>query len=137
VRVTGEIRTVLGPVAPERIGTTLTHEHVVLEMWAADGQTHVGQLRDHAVLRAELEAFAAVGGSCLVDQTPGGAGRDPLELVALSEETGVAIVTGCGFYTEPFYPPAANLARRSVDDIAEELVAEIEGGLDGTASGPA
>lgn len=132
----GEIRTVRGPVAPGTIGMTLTHEHVVLEMWAADGQTHVGQLRDHTVLRAELQAFADAGGTCLVDQTPGGAGRDPLELRRLSEETGVAIVTGCGFYTEPFYPPAANLARRTVDDIADELVAEIEDGLDGTGVRP-
>lgn len=132
----GRVQTVLGPVDPAGLGMTLTHEHVVLEMWADDGHTHVGQLRDHAVLRAELEAFAAAGGTCLVDQTPGGAGRDPLQLRRLSEETGVAIVTGCGWYTEPFYPPAANLARRSVADVAAELVAEIEDGLDGTGVRP-
>lgn len=134
--MSGHVQTVLGPVDPAALGITLTHEHVVLEMWGNDGLTHVGQLRDEAVLRDELEAFAAVGGTCLVDQTPGGAGRDPLALRRLSEQTGVAIVTGCGWYTEPFYPPSADLARRTTADVAAELIAEIEHGLDGTGVRP-
>lgn len=130
------VQTVAGPVHPESLGVTLTHEHVFLELWADDGQGFVGQLADEDVLAAELDAFARAGGSCLVDQTPGGAGRDPEGLVRLSARTGVAIVTGCGWYTEPFYPPRDDLARRTADDIAEALIAEIEGGLDGTAVQP-
>ena len=72
------VQTVDGPVAPDELGFTLTHEHVFLEMWANDGQGFVGQLRDEDELEAELAAFRAAGGSCLVDQTPGGAGRNPL-----------------------------------------------------------
>ncbi|HEY4277158.1 MAG TPA: hypothetical protein VGM91_03000 [Conexibacter sp.] len=132
----GKVQTVNGPVEPESIGVTLTHEHVFLEMWSRDGQGHVGQLRDEDVLAAELTAFAGVGGGCLVDQTPGGAGRDPLGLQRLSKRVGVAIVTGCGWYTEPFYPLADNLERRSVANIAAGLVEEIEGGLDGTGVRP-
>ena len=99
------VETVDGPVEPESIGWTLTHEHVFLEMWADDGQGFIGQTRDEDVLAAELAAFADAGGSCLVDQTPGGAGRDPLGQRRLSARTGVKIVTGCGWYTEPYYPP--------------------------------
>ena len=44
------VQTVDGPVAPEELGVTLTHEHVFLEMWANDGQGYVGQLRDEDVL---------------------------------------------------------------------------------------
>ncbi|MEA2622949.1 MAG: phosphotriesterase-related protein, partial [Chloroflexota bacterium] len=130
------VQTVDGPVAPGELGFTLTHEHVFLEMWATDGQGYVGQLRDEDVLSAELTAFRVAGGSCLVDQTPGGSGRDPLGLRRMSARTGLKIVTGCGWYTEPYYPPADDLSRRSTAEIAEQLVAEITGGFGATGVRP-
>lgn len=123
------VQTVDGPVDPDELGFTLTHEHVFLEMWATDGHGFVGQLRDEDVLAAELAAFRAAGGSCLVDQTPGGAGRDPLGLRRMTARTDLKIVTGCGWYTEPFYPSVDDLARRSVDGIADQLVSEIADGF--------
>ena len=130
------VQTVAGPVAPESLGFTLTHEHVFLSMWANDGHSFVAQLNDEDVLAAELTAFREAGGGCVVDQTPGGSGRDPAGLRRLSERTGVALVTGCGWYLEPFYPDRESLARRPVDDIAAELVGEIRDGLDGTGVRP-
>jgi predicted metal-dependent phosphotriesterase family hydrolase len=134
--VSGRIQTVTGPLDPEELGWTLTHEHVFLTLWANDAHGYMGQTADEDVLAAELSAFAAAGGTCLVDQTPGGAGRNPEGLVRLSERTGLAIVTGCGYYTEPFYPPGDDLARRPVDDIAAAFVREIADGLDGTGVRP-
>lgn len=130
------IQTVDGPLAPDELGVTLTHEHVFLEMWASDGHGFIGQLRDEEVLGAELRRFRDAGGSCVVDQTPGGAGRDPRGLQRLSAATKLKIVTGCGWYTEPFYPPAHDLARRSAGAIADELVQEIEEGFDDTGVRP-
>jgi predicted metal-dependent phosphotriesterase family hydrolase len=130
------IQTVDGPVAPDELGITPTHEHVFLELWADDGQGYVGQLRDEDVLAAELGRFRDAGGSCVVDQTPGGAGRDAAGLRRLSARTGLKIVTGCGWYTEPFYPPAHDLARRSTAAIAEELVSEIRDGFGDTGVRP-
>ena len=46
--------------------------------------------------------------------------------------TDLFIVMGCGWYTEPYYPPEDVLARRSVTSIATQLIEEIEQGLDGT-----
>lgn len=130
------VQTVDGPVAPDEVGFTLTHEHVFLEMWATDGQGFVGQLRDEDVLSDELTAFRDAGGSCLVDQTPGGAGGDPLGLRRLSARSGLKIVAGCGWYTEPFYPPADDLSRRSTPEIAEQLIAEITKGFGETGVRP-
>jgi phosphotriesterase-related protein len=130
------VQTVDGPVDPASLGVTLTHEHVFLEMWSRDGEGYIGQLRDEDVLAAELSAFAAAGGGCLVDQTPGGAGRDPLGLRRMSARTGLKIVTGCGWYTEPYYPPAEDLARRSTASIAAALVAEIRDGFGDTGVRP-
>jgi phosphotriesterase-related protein len=50
----------------------------------------------------------------------------------LAEATGLNIVVGTGFYREPYYPPEARIDRRSVDSIADEMVREIEQGIDGT-----
>lgn len=121
---------------PDELGFTLTHEHVFLEMWANDGHGFMGQVRDEDVLHAELAAFRAAGGSCLVDQTPAGAGRDPLGLRRITARTGLKIVSGCGWYTEPFYPPRDDLARRSVTEIADQLVSEISDGFGHTGVRP-
>jgi hypothetical protein len=59
------IQTVDGPVAPDELGFTLTHEHVFFEMWADDGQGFVGQLRDEDVLAAELARFREAGAQWL------------------------------------------------------------------------
>jgi predicted metal-dependent phosphotriesterase family hydrolase len=134
--VSAYIQTVDGPVDPASIGMTLTHEHVFLELWADNGDGFIGQTRDEDLLAQELDAFRSAGGTCLVDQTPGGAGRDPLGLRRLSARTGLAIVTGCGWYIEAYYPPADDLARRSVADIAAQLESEIAEGFDGTGVRP-
>ena len=86
------------------------------------------QLADETLLLAELEEFKASGGTCLVDQTPRGCGRDPAGVKRLAEKSGLFIVMGCGWYTEPFYPSADDLARRSVDSLADQLLAEIQEG---------
>jgi phosphotriesterase-related protein len=43
---------------------------------------------------------------------------------------------GCGWYRESFYPPAADIDRRSVHALADELVAEARDGVDGTGVRP-
>lgn len=123
------IQTVTGPVDPGELGFTLPHEHIHLEMWNSDGEGCVSQIDDDEVLAAELAAFAGVGGTCLVDQTPRAAGRRPERLRKLSERTGVKIVTATGWYTEPYYPPAEELDRRPVSEITAIMLNEIENGI--------
>jgi predicted metal-dependent phosphotriesterase family hydrolase len=131
-----QVQTVTGPVDAREIGFTLPHEHLFLSMWENNGRGSIQQLADDEVLAGELQAFRAAGGSCLVDQTPRGCGREPRRVRELAEKTEVFIVMGCGWYMEPFYPPEDTLARRSVASIAGQLVEEIEHGLDGTQVRP-
>src|SRR5436190_11977004 len=77
----------------------------------------------------ELTRFRAAGGSCLVDLPPIGVGRDPERLARLSAETGLHVVMGCGWYRGAYYPAEALIDRRSVDDLAEELVREATEGV--------
>ncbi|HET6820424.1 MAG TPA: phosphotriesterase-related protein, partial [Candidatus Limnocylindria bacterium] len=49
---------------------------------------------------------------------------------------GVQIVMGCGWYREPYYPAEAQVDRRSVDSLADELIAEFRDGVGGTGVRP-
>jgi phosphotriesterase-related protein len=94
------IETVLGPVAPERIGAVDAHAHVWLDPPAAGPA-----LRDERLARAELRALKAAGGDTVVDCQPGGAGRDGAALARLSEATGIRIVAATGYHQRRLHAP--------------------------------
>jgi predicted metal-dependent phosphotriesterase family hydrolase len=132
-----EIQTVLGRVPAGAVGFTLPHEHTRCVLWQIEARWDYWQLTgEEEVIAAELAHFSAAGGSCLVDVTLGSIGRDPARLRRLSEATGLHVVMGCGWYRQAYYPAEARIGRRSVDDLAAELVAEFEGGADGTGIRP-
>ena len=124
------IQTVLGPIEPSVLGFALPHEHTQIALWHIEGRWDYWQLtRDQRVILEELARFRESGGSGLVDVTLPGVGRDPAWLRDLAAASGLHIVMGCGWYRTAYYPPQALIDRRSVDDLADELVAEIETGV--------
>jgi phosphotriesterase-related protein len=124
------VQTVRGPVAPETIGFTLPHEHTAIALWHIEGRWDYWELTpDEPIIEAELGRYKAAGGSCLVDLTLPGVGRDPARLATLSTRTGLHIVMGCGWYRGAYYPPEVLIDRRSVDDLADELVREATDGV--------
>jgi predicted metal-dependent phosphotriesterase family hydrolase len=128
--VTGHVQTVRGPLDPAELGFTLPHEHTAISLWHIPNRWDYWELRrDEPVITAELARFVAAGGSCLVDLTMPGVGRDPTWLAGLSEATGLAIVMGAGWYREAYYPPEARIDRRSVDDLADEIVRDASDGV--------
>ena len=58
-----------------------------------------------------------------------GVGRDPAWLKRMSERSGLHLVMGGGWYRTAYYPPEAMIDRRSVDSLAEELVADATVGV--------
>jgi phosphotriesterase-related protein len=131
------VQTVLGPIEPDSLGVTLPHEHTQIALWHVPARWDYWQLtRDERVILEELEAFRAAGGSALVDLTPPGVGRDPDWLAGIARGSGLHIVMGCGWYREAYYPPEARIDRRSVDDLADELVREATEGVGATGIRP-
>jgi len=131
------IQTVSGPIAPERLGITLPHEHLYIQMWHLRGRNdYAGQFEDDGLLCAELNAFKELGGQSIVDCTVEGIGRQPEKLRLLSERTGLHFVMGSGWYREPYYPAADNIDQRSVSELADQLVREITEGVAGTGIRP-
>ena len=124
------VQTVLGPIAPDDLGFTLPHEHTQIALWHIPNRWDYWQLtRDEPVILDELARFRAAGGGALVDLTLPGVGRDPAWLQRLAEASGLHLVMGCGWYRTAYYPPEARIDRRSVDDLADELVREVEEGV--------
>lgn len=134
------VRTVTGDVEPERLGFTLPHEHTQCHLWQIPERFDYWELTpDPDLVSAELAAFRSAGGTCLVDVTLPGIGRDPRWLRDLSTRTDLLIVMGTGWYREPYYPPEALIDRRSVGDLADVMIGEFHEGVAGTvayADGP-
>ena len=131
------VQTVLGPIEPGALGFTLPHEHTQIALWHIENRWDYWQLtRDEPLILDELARFRAAGGSGLVDLTLPGVGRDPAWLRRLAEASGLHLVMGCGWYRTAYYPPEALIDRRSVDDLADELVGEALDGVGDTGIRP-
>lgn len=125
----GQIQTVLGPVAPGDLGFTLPHEHTKCSLWWIENRWDYWELiGDEPRINEELAAYKELGGGTLVDVTPIGIGRDLTRLVRLSKATGLHIVAGAGWYRQAYYPAEARIDRRSIDDLADEIVQEFVDG---------
>jgi phosphotriesterase-related protein len=153
------VRTVLGDVPAADLGLTLAHEHLLIDLRnqfvpPSDperlrlSREPVGPatvellarnpyaLADNLVLddvelcARELGRFAALGGRTVVDGTSGGLGRDPGKLRRLATLTGLNIVAGSGYYTHDTHP--ADMATRSAEQIATEIVRDLTVGIGGT-----
>ncbi|XP_043541652.1 phosphotriesterase-related protein-like [Chiloscyllium plagiosum] len=125
--LSGKVQTVLGVMDPRRLGRTLTHEHLTMSFAFCytpppPGQEACSEMpitmnnlywlkqnpyshRANLLLNEEVEAvkgellhFKEVGGGTIVENTTTGICRDVKALRRLSEETGVQIIAGAGFY---------------------------------------
>jgi phosphotriesterase-related protein len=142
------VQSVLGPVGSDELGFALPHEHLVNsidagglqpdpdfpELFNAKVTPELAWLlhdrpyasRDNCVLDndedsiAELEYFASLGGSTVIEVTSEGQGRDRDRLAEMAKRTGVTIISGGGWYLERFHPSAT--ATDPVDALTDYLV---------------
>jgi phosphotriesterase-related protein len=122
--------TVLGPVDPSELRFTLPHEHTQITLWHIQNRWDYWELtRDEEVILEELRLFREAGGTALADLTLPGNGRDPAWLRRIAELSGLHVVMGGGWYRTAYYPAEAMIDRRSVDSLADELVAEATVGV--------
>ena len=151
----GEVQTVLGPIAPDDLGPTLMHEHLLCDIrhpsqrtedalgpelsldnvWAINYGTVKRAARNYLldardVAADEVTRMLAAGGRSVVDLSCGGLSPDPLGLVEIARATGAHIVMGCGHYVHAYQDPAN--ATRGVEDFAEEMVESVQDGAWGT-----
>jgi phosphotriesterase-related protein len=128
----GQAMTVLGPIAPEKLGRILIHEHVMVDFIGAD-QIQPGRYDPEDVFRKALPHLCQVksaGCDTLVDCTPAYIGRDAGLLRRLSQASGLQIVTNTGLYgaAQNKYVPKFAYTE-SAQQLAARWVKEFEQGL--------
>lgn len=158
------IQTVLGPIRPEELGFTLTHEHFFCGSAAANLADPVNPadrplahmpvspeirqwveynwdanadnllLDDIETAVSEGLIYKRAGGSGFIDVTPANIGRNPRRLVEVSKRTGLHVVMGCGFYTQLTHPP--EVAGMTRQQIAQIIIDEFTNGVDDTGVKP-
>ena len=151
--------TVLGPVQPNDLGPTTTHEHLLINFlcmfkppeeaserfkafqpvslenlgWVRydpfRNQDNL-QLLDEDTAVSEALLFKKAGGGTIVDATTIGIGRDPKALARIARATGLNIIMGAGYYVDAVHPEG--MGDKNEMDIAREMVAEITTGVGDT-----
>lgn len=149
-----DVQTVLGPVAADRLGTTLLHEHLLIDLWpwfdrgdpeagVPVGPETIARVRanpfafhdnlvldDRELAAAELAPFARAGGRTIVDLTLPEIGRQPEALAALARATGLNVVMGTGRYIAGARPEG--LRGAEPERLRDEIVRDLLEGADGT-----
>lgn len=129
------INTVTGPMRPESLGITMTHEHLMIDgEWPRERHTFDLMLDNETLASEEIDHYLDAGGRTVVECTASDIGRDPLALKRISEATGVQVVMGCGWYRDPYYPPDVN--ELPVDELSHQLIDEIQNGVGDTGIRP-
>ncbi|MCB9418898.1 MAG: hypothetical protein H6667_03795 [Ardenticatenaceae bacterium] len=130
------VYTVCGPVPVNEMGFTLPHEHIMVDF---GGAATAGKHRYKAdnvieVMQPYLQALVDQGVQTFFECTPNFLGRDAAIFRALSEKTGLNIVTNTGLYNNQYLPDYA--LARSAEQLAEDWTTEFEMGIDGTGIKP-
>jgi predicted metal-dependent phosphotriesterase family hydrolase len=128
-----DLMTVTGSVDGASLGPTLPHEHLIVDLTLQ--VPFGGLLNETALAIEELKVFAAQGGRTIVDCGSAPIGRDPAALRDVSVGAGVNVVMGSGWYREPFLDRQF-VDQHSVEELAEQLIAEIEHGVGDTGIAP-
>ncbi len=124
------VRTVLGDIAPDDLGVTYLHEHLIIDSpLVADQLPHIHLPSvDDAV--AEVDLCAAAGVGAMVDAMPCASGRHVERLAAVSERSGLHVIATTGLHTPKYYPEHRWALEGSAEVLAEMFTADITDGID-------
>lgn len=155
-----QVQTVRGPVRVQELGYMLPHEHLLWdpvgdspppggpasdrEKWDQDIRLDncYDVRRNYALYKRpqqllsvpdaieEVARFRDAGGTCIVDATPAGVGRDPAGLLAVAGATGVHVIMGSGYYVGGLHP--AHVADATPTEITGQICRDITEGADDT-----
>ena len=150
----GLVQTVNGLISPEFLGPTLIHEHVLVDI-RPPAWKEMEQIGDTITLEnrfaidygeviapgncvldkteiaaKELRALFDVGGRSLVDLSCGGLHPNPTGLREVSNQSGINIIIGCGYYVDEYQDET--IRPKSIDQFCREMIDQIQVGAWGT-----
>ena len=156
----GMVMTVEGPISPEKLGTTLIHEHLFMDATpllrkhgylsegtgvfdccaAGEARWNPGvhpdnyRLSEVDVIASDLAEYRVHGGVSVVECTPVDLGRNPKVVREIAKAAGVRAVLGSGYYLEATHEPYVR--NRSAQEIADEIIQEFTDGIGTTGIRP-
>jgi len=134
-----EVITVGGRMTAEKMGFTLTHEHILVDFIGAD-KINPSRYDANEVFEIALPKLLAAkerGCQTLMECTPAWLGRDVKLLKRLSEASGLNILTNTGYYGaagEKYLP--AHAFTETADQVAARWIKEWENGIDSSGIRP-
>jgi phosphotriesterase-related protein len=118
------VHTVGGPCAPDELGRTLMHEHLLVGWpgWEAYESEERGARQERVARCTErLQELRAHGVTTLLDPCPIDLGRDVELMAEVAERSGVRIVCATGLYKEDQGAPAYFKFRSQFGDALGEM----------------
>lgn len=123
------IETVLGAIPPSKLGITMCHEHIALNLKRVRGDDD-SVFDNRSLIAAELAKLYAQGCRGVIEVSGNDMGRDVVALRQHSRDTGLHIVASTGFYLEPYHTDW--LQRATVKEVAALFVRELTVGIGDT-----
>lgn len=143
------IRTFHGDIEPTKLGITYSHEHIVCrpQYWV-EREADDLLLDDKEKSKLDVLDFKNLGGQAIVDATAIDYGRDVLAVKEISEETGITIIGTAGFNKSFLWDASIPehlkkvtgdyrtfhewIEAKTINELADFVIREIEEGLEGT-----
>ncbi len=125
-----EIRTILGPIAPQDMGFTDAHGHLIMDRDLIIQKHPDFKLDSVDKVSQEVELFMKAGGRALVEMSPIGCGRNPRALVEIAKRTGLHVIACTGVHKAEYYLDSHWRSFYTPEQMAQIFIEEIELGLD-------
>ncbi|MFW0764913.1 phosphotriesterase-related protein [Trabulsiella odontotermitis] len=110
-------------------GYTYAHEHLYIDLSGFKGDIDC-RLDQYALICDEMRTLMNLGVRNIIEMTNRYMGRNPQFMQDLMRDTGINVVACTGYYQHDFYPE--HVATRSVKALAQEMIDEIEKGIEGS-----
>jgi predicted metal-dependent phosphotriesterase family hydrolase len=133
------VMTVKGPVSADKIGFTLSHEHIMVDFIGAADVSKSRYNQDEVYNKALTLILEAKnkGVATIMECTPSYLGRDVQLLKRLSEASGINLISNTGYYgaaKEKYIPSHAY--KESSRQIADRWIDEWKNGIEGSGIRP-
>ncbi len=126
------LRTLLLMTQKNRIdasGYTYAHEHLHLDLSSFKNNIDC-RLDQYDLICEEMKTLVSLGVHNIVEMTNRYMGRNPQFMLDLMRDSGINVIVSTGYYQSAFFPE--HVAHTTARQLADEMIAEIEQGIDGT-----
>lgn len=127
------IRTILGDIDASEMGYCMPHEHILTSPKGHGTKVEEDHLLNDLGKAIQMcKEYKAIGGGTIVEATPKSWGRDVAGMVVASKESGVHVIACTGYICEEHGTMKEDVKGKSIDEVAQWFIDDIEKGIDGT-----